>query len=185
MCVALEEGVEMPYEYGWSVALNWYPGVPIRLTMPENEFEGAQITFEVSVNGGEFLRKKYTISDAGSEYLGQNFFVGNNQTICWRFLVTDPRLYDRAYEGAQYEAPMRYLDGKAYADIVIWADGNIVGCMTVMFYADDLSIPLGSPEYAKCRYYAKLMGSIICPKQDGEYQNVSRAQMEALMKNWR
>ena len=195
VCVALEEGVEMPYEYGWSVALNWYPGVPIRLTMPENEFEGAQITFEVSVNGGEFLRKRSSINDGGSMYLGQNFVVGNDQMICWHFMHMDPEMWDKTSREKVYESKetdpikeaeeMNFLEGKAYADIIIRADGNIVGCMTVMFYADDLSIPPGSMEYVKCQYYAKLMGSIICPKQDGEYQNVSREQMEALMKNWR
>ena len=195
-CVELEQGVEMPYEYGWSAALNWYPGVPITLSMPENEFEGAEITFEVSVNGGEFLRKSDSVDEGSSMYLGQNFVVENNQTICWNFIVTYPQLWDQKYESEQHRGTsqsdrgeeakvMLFLDGKAYADIIIWADGNIVGCMTVMFYADNLSIPPGSMEYIKCQYYAKLIGSIICPKQDGEYQNVSREQMEVLMESWK
>lgn len=194
-CVALEQGMELPYKYGWNVTLNLYPGVPITLSMPESEFEGAQITFEVTVNGGEFLRKRNSINDGGSMYLGQNFVVGNNQTICWNFFHTNPELWDNANREENDETTeadsvedlreICFLGGKAYADVIIRADDHIVGCMTVMFYADDLSIPLGSMEYVKCQYYAKLIGAIICPKQDGEYQNVTREQMEELMKDWK
>lgn len=200
VCVALEEGVEMPYEYGWHITSNIVPGLPITLSMPESEFEGAQITFEVSVNGGEFFRKlggKYGMHRFGPAYLGQHFTVENNQTIFWWNNLTDLENWGEEYDedrireeleasmtggttGYTFPDVIPFLAGKAYADIIIRADAHIVGSVRMVIYADNMSLPIGSEEYLGCRYYAKLLSSVSFPMLNGEYQDVNREQIEEI-----
>ena len=196
----LEKGVELPYEFGWHITTNVVPGLPIKLSMPEDIFEGAKITFEVTVNGGEFFRelgKEYGEYVFGPAYLGQKFLIENDQIIYWHCYQYDLENWKEKYDEEKVKAELKarlagettgyelpkvswFTGDKAYLDIIIRADEHIVGCMKVLIYAEPQPSLWEDSNALENRYYAKLLGSVYCPKQDGEYQNVSREQVQKM-----
>lgn len=201
----LKEGVEMPYEFGWSIATNVVPGLPIKLSMPTEGYADAMITFSVRVTGGECFRRpspEYGAYRFGPAYLGRDFVLENDQTIYWWNMITDLENWEEEYDEdrikAELEASTRgettgyqlptmipFYHGKAYVDAIVYADEHIIGCVRILIYAEDQSYPVGSPEYGGCRYYAKLISSVSYPKVNGRYQDISVEHVEELMKQWK
>lgn len=194
----LKPGEEPPAECGLPGFSNSHRALPLTLSMPEGEFEGAEITYEITVTGGEFARptgKEYGTLQYGPAYLGRQFVLEDDQTIYWYKLETDIENWEYDPEDLKdpeilenHEKPnvTNFTEEKAYVDVIIRADGYIVGCMTLLLYADVDSHPVVEDlGYSRCTFYPKLLGSVSCPMQDGEYQNVAVEEIQALMDFWK
>lgn len=188
----LEEGIELPAEYGWHISTDQYPGLPMTLSVDEALLGGEEIVFDVTVSGGECFRElggAYGKYYYGPAYLGQTFTLENHQTVCWRWTETDLESWTGEEEdvftgfvdgpGVTY-----FLEGKAYVDIVIRAGENIVGSVVIKIYAEDTSLPQGSMDYIASRYYAAVIQSVYFPQINGEYQNVTKEDVSRLMNDY-
>ena len=73
--ITMQEGIELPTDYKWSLAMSSRPGLPLKLSATEYD----DLSFEVSVDGGTLLfweSNKIT-------YLGSSFNTGNDTTVYW------------------------------------------------------------------------------------------------------
>lgn len=172
----LEEGVELPWEYAWSPAINVVSaGLPIKLEFPEEEFEGAKISLEVTVSGGSVFGDPVRLQDpstgkyywSDNPYLGDTFTVENNSTLYWQFFSTKFHVLKNEYT---HGSP--FAHGKSYLDIVIRADDYIVGYAVVEIYE------LPEEEAPAFRYKARVLNIASFPKVEGMYQAVSRKYVE-------
>ena len=194
----LKPGEEPPAECGLPGFSNSHRALPLTLSMPEGEFEGAEITYEITVTGGEFARptgKEYGTLRYGPAYLGRQFVLEDDQTIYWYKYETD--IENWAYKPEDLKDPeilenhespsSEYFTGeKAFVDIIIRADSHIVGCMTLMFYADvDSGRYTEGSGYHRCPFYPMLLDSLSFPMQDGAYQNVPIEEVQLLMDFWK
>ena len=71
--ITMQEGIELPTDYKWSLAMSSRPGLPLKLSATEYD----DLSFEVSVDGGTLLLwegNKIT-------YLGSSFNTGNDTTV--------------------------------------------------------------------------------------------------------
>ena len=174
----------------WHITSNVICGLPLVLSAPEEKFVGKEITFDVTVAGGEFVN-----SDNGKmEYWGQHITAKNNQTIYWSFTeffktynsgvldnLTQEEL-DKLKPEEHFEV---FLGGTTYIDIIIYADNDVVGCMVVKICPDNNAYAPGSSEYAGCWYHAEFLQSVSFPDVDGQRQNVTEGAARKLMENWR
>ena len=192
--IELREGVYSYAKHGWNIAMNLYPGLPLTLSVPEEQFGEANIYLEIDVSGGEFFQWPEGENGGNSyveTYLGQHFTVGNDQTIYWWIMESDMENLTEATvpgdENGVISVPdmTTFLGGIAYVDIIVWADKNIVGCMTVKICAEDMSYPAGSTQYMGSWYHAELVGSVGYPMVDGKYQYITREYVENVMEGWK
>lgn len=158
----MQEGIELPGEYGWSLAINSRPGLPLTLSMPEYP----NITFDISISNGQFIL--WEPGDGVTApvtknitYLGSSFSVGNDTTLYWNnmFVTRNTQTGERVVE--------RYMGSEAYADIVMRDGKNIVGYAVIKIYTVDLD---NAPAQ---NYQAILLKSVSFPKANGHYQNVT------------
>ena len=168
----LEEGVELPWEYVWSPAINvMSTGLPIKLEFPEAEFEGAKISLEVTVSGGSVFGESVRLQDpatgkyywSDNPYLGDTFTIENNSTLYWQFFSTKFHVLKNEYT---HGSP--FARGKSYLDIIIRADDYIVGYAVVEIYE------LPKEEAPAFRYKARVLSIISFPQVEGAYQVISR-----------
>lgn len=168
----LEEGVELPWEYVWSPAINvMSTGLPIKLEFPEAEFEGAKISLEVTVSGGSVFGESVRLRDPATgkyywsdhPYLGATFTIENNSTLYWQFFSTKFHVLKNEYT---HGSP--FARGKSYLDIIIRADDYIVGYAVVEIYE------LPKEEAPAFRYKARVLSIISFPQVEGAYQVISR-----------
>ena len=146
--ITMQEGIELPTDYKWSLAMSSRPGLPLKLSATEYD----DLSFEVSVDGGTLLLwegNKIT-------YLGSSFNTGNDTTVYWTNLS---RTGESDFE--------RYMGTTAYINIVIHEGDNIVGYAVVEIYTNDLE---NEPAQT---YSAKLLKSVSFPKANGEYQKIT------------
>lgn len=178
----LEEGVELPWKYAWSPALNVVRGLPIQLDFPDECFDDAIITLQISTTGGSFygepvryldpVTQKYELAN---NYLGDSFSVSNHKKIFW-FLTS--KKYDSQTQ--EYTPNGEIARGSSYVDIVIRADGQIVGYAVVEIYELQRDgVPDGVPTLS---YKARVVEMASFPKIDGEYQFVTMDYMSKLFK---
>ena len=170
----LEEGVELPWEYAWSSAISRLPifyGLPIKLVIPEDIYEGMDISLDICVTGGSCNRIPNITMDpytgeiiAESDYnLGTKFSVPNGYTIYWTCDSPDMKVTAR---------------GRSFIDVIIRADNMIVG-YAVIEVAEQL--PEGVTEPPKGTVYpylAKVLAIVSFPQVEGEYQSVVRRYVE-------
>lgn len=144
----MQEGIELPTDYKWSLAMSSRPGFPLKLSATEYH----DLVFDVSVDGGTLLLWE------GNEItsLGSSFKAKNDTTIYWTTLSPKG---DSNFE--------RYMGNKAYVNIVIREEENIVGYAVVEIYTNDLE---NEPAQT---YYAKLLRSVSFPKVNGKYQKIT------------
>ncbi len=178
----LEEGVELPWNYAWSPGINVVRGLPIQLDFPDECFDDAIITLQISTTGGSFIgelvqyknpvTQKYELAN---NYLGDSFSVSNHTKIYW-FL--NPADYDPKKQ--EYTFGTEIARGSSYVDIVIRADGQIVGYAVVEIY----EVPRdGIPEdVPTLSYKARVVEMASFPKIDGQQQHVTQRYMDRLFK---
>ena len=154
--ITMQEGIELPTDYKWSLAMSSRPGLPLKLSTTEYD----DLSFEVSVDGGTLLfweSNKIT-------YLGSSFNTGNDTTVYWTNLS---RTGESDFE--------RYMGTTAYINIVIHEEENIVGYAVVEISTNDLE---NEPAQT---YSIKLLKSISFPKVNGEYQKITAEYVAAEM----
>lgn len=154
--ITMQEGIELPTDYKWSLAMSSRPGLPLKLSATEYD----DLSFEVSVDGGTLLLwegNKIT-------YLGSSFNTGNDTTVYWTNLSQTGE--------SDFE---RYMGTTAYINIVIQEEENIVGYAVVEIYTNDLE---NEPAQT---YSAKLLKSVSFPKVNGEYQKITAEYVVAEM----
>ena len=157
--IILKEGVQVKDDVQWSVAHNYYfCGLPVKLSVDEQYFQGMEITFDVSMSRTGFFERygygceKLYPSDA---YLGSEFTVANDTIIYWSNEIMDEnnQFCDLAIESC------------FYTDITIKADDKIVGFTVLAFE---------QVEEGSAAYTVRLVAQELYPKVDGEMQNVSK-----------
>ena len=117
--ITMQEGIELPTDYKWSLAMSSRPGLPLKLSATEYD----DLSFEVSVDGGTLLLwegNKIT-------YLGSSFNTGNDTTVYWTNLS---QTGENDFE--------RYMGTTAYINIIIHEGENIVGYAVVEISTNDL-----------------------------------------------
>ena len=144
----MQEGIALPDEYRWSLAMSSRPGVPLELTAAEYP----NAAFEVWAEGGTLLLWEadgITLLESPAE-------IENGTTIYWTCLL-------------QGEKDNMELSGAstAYVNIVIREENHIVGYAVVQISGDGLE-----SEPAQT-YYAKLLRSVSFPMVKGEYQKIT------------
>ena len=154
--ITMQEGIELPTDYKWSLAMSSRPGLPLKLSTTEYD----DLSFEVSVDGGTLLLwegNKIT-------YLGSSFNTGNDTTVYWTNLS---QTGENDFE--------RYMGTTAYINIVIHEEENIVGYAVVEISTNDLE---NEPAQT---YSIKLLKSISFPKVNGVYQKITAEYVAAEM----
>ena len=129
----------------WSPYLGIVTMIPYTLQVDNQYYPDMEITFDVSVNCGRFFLNRGTMN------LGSKFTVDNGTVIHWD-------------GGAIWEVKEAVAaDGDIFADIIIRADGSIVGYGVIeMKYEEDET--LCHPE--KCF-------AVCFPMINGKFQNIS------------
>lgn len=167
----LIEGVEPSYKTAWSPIINLLTrGVTLTLLVEEETLIGHQITYDVSVNCGElygdvFHEKYREEGDPIGRENWDNAFWGkhgvgeNGETIHW---MGDELYFDRDPKISLEEAIEKV--GRIHLDIIIKADGNIVGYAVLEMICTNLNL---------CIFNAVLVDSKFYPKVDGAFQNVA------------
>jgi len=154
----MQEGIELPLNYNWSMAMSSRPGLPLKLSADEHP----NITFEVSAEGGALLLWE----DNKITAMKSPFEIGNDTTIYWTNI---------------YPTFEEYMESTAYINIVIQEEENIVGYAVVKVYTNDLE---NAPAQT---YYAKLLKSVSFPKINGKYQKITseyvQSEMESIADN--
>ncbi len=158
--VTLQEGIDLPLDWNWSLAINSRPGIPLKLSAEEHP----DATFEVSTEEGSLLlweNNRITTMNSPSE-------VGNGTTIYW----------NNIYQTNENDVE-KYMGATAYINIVIREKGNIVGYAVVEIHTDDL-------ENAPAQTYdAKLLKSVSFPKVDEKYQKITNEYVQSQMEQVR
>ena len=151
--VVIQEGIELPGDYRWSLAMSSRPGLPLELSAPG--YPDAE--FEVSADGGALLLWE------GNQvtHLQSPFCVEQDTTIYWTSMQPAA---DSQTGGDGFTL---YTEDNAYLDIVIWEEGNIVGYAVVEIYRDKTEHEM-VPTYC-----VRLLRSVSFPKVDGEYQGIT------------
>ncbi len=204
-CIKLEPGVEVPAVYGAPTGTSARYAIPIQLYLPEGEWHDAAITFDFSLSGGQFTRllqfqMPYGEREYGPGYLGQEFTLENHQTIYWHQHKYDVENWEEEYDeemilqtfihGSEvtgYSLPeySRFDGEKAYADIMIRADGHIIGCATLLFYVVEYEGAFNPDLYCGPIFYPMLIDSVTFPKQDGRYQLVTEEDVQGYFAQWK
>lgn len=147
----LIEGIELPYEYGWSPTSSIVPGLPLKFSVPEY----SNVTMLITVDGGQFILWKRTDSIREAMVLGQNFSINNEETIYWQnYTINNNEVF-------------LYENDTAYAYVTIYSDENIIGYAVIEI--STTSSPCTVP-----RYFAKIIQSVSYPLQNGVYQNITQ-----------
>ena len=163
--VSLSPGENPPEAYGFMVT-NTHKALPLTFSVLEEDLADAAIVFGFSATDGEFSRRLGdTWTTIERAYLGQEFKLENNQTVNWE--NNDPQL------------------NRAYIDIVVYADGHIVGCATLCIGKADPTDYPGHVEWFEHLYFPKLLGSVSFPKQDGRYQKVTEEDVQGYFAQWK
>ncbi len=166
---ALIEGDDFSRISVWHPAFGYTPaarGIALSFLLEEDALLAHEITLEISTNLGELIGCK----NDGYPDLGKKTTVKNGETVHW----TGYEIL-RAHDSSN-ETLAQALErlGGAYIDIIIKADGNIVGYAVVEIGALPKVDVLCS----------KLKNSVYFPKVNGEFQAITdkyvRQQIAAL-----
>lgn len=156
--VRLEEGVACGFGTGWNPAISRYPGLPIRFSVNTDEFPAEEITFEISVTEGTYL-------DWGDHTGNQiidlpNMFTRENYTSIYWSIDFEDDVYASSYD-------------HIYTYIVIKCEGHIVGYAVLRFdrrYDEKYG--------ASLTYDPFYVASVMFPKVNGMYQNITKEYVE-------
>ena len=171
----LEKGVELPWEYIWSPAINVVcNGLPITFSFPADAFDAKNISLEISCTGGSFVDDRVNRFDLETKrpvgyepYLGNDFSISNNETIYWINYSKKYVPFKNQYE-FDAEAPRT-----SYVDIIIRADEYIVGYAVIKIY-EHLPDGVQWRDDVCYGYLSQVVEIVSFPKVDGAYQGVSQ-----------
>lgn len=166
-CTLLRPGEELSEEYSFMTGMNSISCMPFSFSFIDPTCSDATIELLFSLTGGEccrFVRSSWSSKE--ENYLGQQFTLENEKTVNWRYAFP--------------------LPDQAYIDIKVCADGNTVGCATLMLYKVEKELwyeQLGT--VLQPYYYPKLIGSVSFPKQNGFYQHVTEEDVQEYFAQWK
>lgn len=168
----LIEGMEPSYKTMWSPVLNLISaGITLTLVVNEESLSMHKITYDLSVNYGELTDSIYNIKNEtgsdGKQVWGKTHIAVNGETVRWS---GDELYFDRP-QGMSFEEYYAGLES-VHLDIIIKADGNIVGYAVVEMICTDVKL---------CIFQAALVDSGYFPKQDGAFQNVTEEYVRELI----
>ena len=185
--VVLEEGSTLAPDLFWDGSYSSHGrGLPLHLSIQDDLYPGMDITLECSVSDGSLRHDPLPLDKDSPEYekyhehlgyfhmleayLGNHCVTKNNYKLYWR---PDTLVFDE--EKYSYDYQHNFKDSQAFLDIIIRADGQIVGYAVIEFYADlDRYVSIWGYE----KFYARVLKTVSFPKVDGQYQNVSREYVE-------
>lgn len=183
--VVLEEGITFP-KISWSLLSN-QPGFPVVLSIPENEYDGKDIRFEITVSHGSLLGPAIGYRDENGNFpdnfdtwksrcLGNHFTRGNNSMLYFR-----PGYI--SFDDDTRQMHFTRMEGfRSLVDIIIYADDYIVGYAVIEFYeiVGDSFEKLVEEGYEPMGVVkARVLEIRSFPQIDGKYQKVTREYVEA------
>lgn len=171
--VVSDSDTVVPFSHRWGPFVNWAPGWPLTLNVPEGELLSENIRFQVTVDGGGYyvgVNGGPSIYPVFSTTMPAQFTVPNNTTIFWSMW----------YDAASGEHTV-HQGKEVYTQIIIYDETHIIGYVVLRFdrftygeldaeYYEQLGVPLD--EYAQ-EYQLEVLASVSFPKVDGEYQEIS------------
>ncbi len=175
----LREGV-VSHPYPYTMGMNVFYGLPLTLYIADDQLSGKTITFDVSVDIGEYIadnwndKYKKDPNDITAKWddiqLGKAFSVDNGETIYW----SNEEILNKAisWPHLSVQAIIDSYD-KIKTQIIIKADGNIVGYAVVMIRYDD------------GWYTATVPETVFYPLIDGEFQTITEKYVRQQMKTVR
>ena len=141
--VNLSEGIEFPWNYGWSMGISVVPGLPLQFTYKNKGF-----SIEVTADGTELVKWEDGKVLAAMQ---QPVRLSPGDTIYWRML--DPVVW------AQKE-------DVHYVDVIVSEQAHLVGYAVI-------KISSNISENGGKKYVASVIKNISFPKADGQYQTIS------------
>ena len=155
----LEEGKETEYIGIWASGVSMMPvGLPILLELEEESYSAYKITFDVTSEHGDFTRKYINAATYEDAWLGKQFVIENGETIYWK--------------NREKGKTGKIIDDKGYVDIIIRADGHIIG-YTV--------IKIVRTHPAHSAFAAVLVKNVMFPMDNGEFQQIGEDYVRELM----
>lgn len=153
--VPLEEGVYISDIYRWPIGLNCMPGLPVYLSAVSEDYLRESISCDITVSSGKYL------DDKGNS-LGSKFTCSNDTVIFWS--------YDGNSEDQRYD--------HIYTDVIIRCENRIIGYAVLQF--DRVYDKEHTPED---EYDVVLLASVLFPKVNGEYQDITQAYVEECIRD--
>ena len=163
----LEEGITLPLSYNWCRAISSVRGIPLHLSIDTVDFQVKNISFGITLSDGSFYQNLHThvesmFDGVRQTYLGTSFRMDNHRRIYW---YPTSLIFDNQNKKITH-IPMS--GNRAFADIVIRADNQIIGYAVIEFYeVDGLSGEKG------WYYNARMLKSVSFPQINGDFQRVS------------
>lgn len=176
--VILEEGIIVPMEYTYDPAVSVLSkslGLPFQFSVLGEEYADQEITFEIWLSSGDFEHLEYLTEFSDyflgfddsvdsydilkARYLGGHFTIPNNKTIYW---LSTGHVFDDEKREIQY---VEMDTDRAFVDIVIRADGHIVGFAVIEICDMDVE--------NRFVYNTRMLKSISFPQVDGHFQKIS------------
>ena len=169
----LKEGIIVPMEFTWSPADSMTStglGLPFRFSVPEEDYPGREITFEIWLSGGDFQHLEYMLDflDCGTadsydvlraRFLGKHFTIPNNKRLWWN---RTEHIFD------EFKREIRYVEldeDRVLVDVVLRADRYIIGYAVMEILDVD-----GDAGFV---YHTQMLKSVSFPQVNGKYQKVS------------
>lgn len=173
VAVPMYDGITVNEEGYTPLVMNRWPGIPVWLSLDPNEYDTDRIYFEVSTSSGMIL------SNWGRE-LRRN--KENGYYIVWD---NDSSIY-----WTNKESPYDPIYDRIYTSIIIYEGKNIIGYSVARFdrllgkdlaaYNDYFS-DYYDDEKRTTAYFSMILDTKMFPKVEGEYQNITFAQVEQIM----
>lgn len=169
----LEEGIVVPMEFTWSPADSMTStglGLPFRVSVPEEDYPGREITFEIWLSGGDFQHLEYMLDFLDCDtadsydvlrarYLGKHFTISNNKRLWWN---ETGHIFDEQNREVHYVG----LDtDRVFVDVILRADKYIIGYAVIEIVDVD-----GKEGFV---YHTRMLKSVSFPQVNGKYQKVS------------
>ncbi len=174
----LEEGIVVPMEFTWDPSISLTSvglGLPFRFSVPEEDYPGREITFEIWLSGGDFQHLEYMVDFldyfAGKDdsvdsyevlcarYLGNHFTIPNNKRLWWREMG---HVFDEENREVHY---VELDEDRVFVDVILRADRYIIGYAVMEILDVD-----GDAGFV---YHTQMLKSVSFPQVNGKYQKVS------------
>lgn len=182
----LEAGVKLDNSRYWSLGVSLYPGLPIFLDVDSKEFSAEKITYDVSVNCGEYVAWREEWIDVpvstGHKTVGKMFSVQNDAALFWK------------YTSYEYQPDIFYSEqlDRIYTKVVIRCEDHIIGYAVLQFnraygrdvkecYPEKGEYWEGKEDLPVDAYFTNLIASVVFPRVNGEYQNITLEYVESCM----
>lgn len=164
----LEEGITFPTSFTWrpNISSASASGLHFHFSVPENEYEGMTITFEVKLSGGDF--RQYAphnpdpYENLKATYLGQHFTIGNNSLIVWDRTA---HIFNDKEQEVQY---VELATNQVFVDIIVRADNRIIAYAVIEIIEAEEDV-----QSSTFTYHSRMLNSVSFPLVHGFFQSVS------------